>query len=442
MKPFGKGVLGALTAALALALTLGLAACNNNGESGGQDAATGFTPRLDPETECTITIVGHYSNFEALEAEFNRFAEYYPNVKLVYTLMDGYSKSGSGILSTALAGSEAPDIFFTYPWMGDWPDGPEILAASENLADPALGIDLSCIRSNLLTSDASGQILSVPVYTTTYGMLVNEDIFKKEGLSVPTSYEELLAVCEALQKAGYANPILACSKGTGDLLYPLFYPYFCGQIQGNAQALADLNAMKPEAGEYMRGALELVADFMSHGYLNLDSCAELKDNYDAVILRFFEGDIPIMLATGNTVSGTEKREAKSEAFTANPFTYSFHPVPSTADGGYFVNTVSIGFGVNKNGANLDMANEFLRFLVSPEELGLMAKAKRMVTPCVDMSLDSVYAPFTAIDASRLINLSELGLSDPASSQVTKAGWYVAMGQMSVDDAVAAYGTLN
>ncbi|MBO7092106.1 MAG: hypothetical protein J6W23_10000, partial [Victivallales bacterium] len=87
--------------------------------------------------------------------------------------------------------------------------------------------------------------------------------------------------------------------------------------------------MKPEAGKYMRDALTLVADFMGHGYLNLKSCGELKDNYDAVILRFFEGDVPMMLASGNTVSGTKKRESKSQAFTARPFKYSFHPVPST-----------------------------------------------------------------------------------------------------------------
>ncbi|MBQ3393718.1 MAG: carbohydrate ABC transporter substrate-binding protein [Oscillospiraceae bacterium] len=426
--------------ALMMALALCIVACSGGGSNGPRETE-GFTPRLDPETECSITVAGHYNNFEALEAEFNRFSEYYPNVKLTYVFMDGYSKSGSRILSTALAGSEAPDIFFTYPWMGGWEDGPEILAASEDLSDPALGLDLSCIRSNLLKTE-NGQLLSVPIYTTTYGMMVNEDIFLKEGLKVPTTYEELLSTCEALKAAGYSDPILACSKGSGDLLYPLFYPYFCGQIAGDEKALGELNSMDPRAGEYMRGALDLVTDFMSRGYLNLENCDALKDNYEAVILRFFEGDVPMMLATGNTVSGTEKRESKSEAFTENPFTYSLHPVPSTAEGGYFVNTISIGFGVNKNSRNLDMANEFMRFLVSTEELNRMAKAKRMVTPCADMSLDSVYAPFQALDESHFINVSELGLSDEASSQVTKAGYNVALGNMTVDEAVGSFGSIK
>ena len=122
-----QGKIWALCALLALVMCL--TACGGQEKTGEPEKNTGFVPKLDPKTECSITVAGHYSNFEALETEFNRFAEYYPNVQMTYTFMDGYSKSGSRILSTALAGSEAPDIFFTYPYMGDWQDGAEIFAA-------------------------------------------------------------------------------------------------------------------------------------------------------------------------------------------------------------------------------------------------------------------------------------------------------------------------
>ena len=394
--------------------------------------AAGFVPRLDPKASCSISVVGHYENFEALEAEFNRFSEFYPNVALNYIYLDDYKN----IISTALTSSEAPDIFFTYP---SWTD--QDYEAAENLADPALGIDLSCIRESLLYKNAAGNVPTVPVYTTTYGMLVNEGIFEKEKLAVPRTYDELLSACEALKKAGYSSPVMAYNNG-GDMLFPLFYPYFCAQILGNDKALQDLNGMAEGAGEYMRGALELAADFMSRGYVDLESCNQLKNNYEAVILRFFEGDVPMMMATGNTVSGTQKREKKSEAFTAAPFRYSFHPVPSTKDGGYFLNVISIGFAVNRNSRNLDMANEFMRFLVSTEELNRMAQSKRMVTPCVDMSLDGVYSAFGKLDAKRVINQSDLGLAETPDAQVRKAGWQVSNGNMTVSEAVEAFGTLE
>ena len=420
--------------ALILACILCFAACGTEEppQQKQEKADVGFAPRLDHETACTIKVVGHYSNFEALEQEFNRFSQYYHNVEMVYTVLDDYKN----IIFTALNSSEAPDIYFTY---SSWTDTE--YEDAENLADPELDIDLSCIRGSLLYKDAQGNVPTVPIYTTTYGMLVNESIFEKENLSIPQTYDELLSVCEALKTAGYASPVMGYNKGS-DLLFPLFYPYFCAQLREDAAALKKLNDMEAGAGECMRGALELAADFMSRGYVDLESCNQLENDYNAVIMRFFEGDVPMMMASANTVSGTEKRESQSEAFTAHPFRYSYCPVPSTEKGGYFLNSVSIGFAVNKHSANLDMANEFMRFLVTTDELNLMAQAKRMVTPCADMSLDGVYASFGKIDERRIINLSELRIADVPDTQVRKAGWLVSNGKKTVDEAIADFGTLN
>ena len=417
---------------LALVLVLVLALCLTGCAGKEAKKQEGFAPKLDTKADCTITVSGHYENFEALETEFNRFAEYYPNVNMKYVYMDDYKNN----IATALESSEAPDIFFTYSSWGD-----AEYTQAENLADPATGIDRSCIRESLLYKDAAGNVPTVPVYTTTYGMLVNEEIFEKNKIAIPKTYDELIAACEALKAAGYASPIMAYNNGS-EMLFPMFYPYFCAQIQGKEDVIRKMNNMEEGAGEYMRSALELAADFMSRGYIDLESCSQIANNYEALILRFFEGDVPMMMATGNTVSGTEKREKKSEAFTAHPFKYSYHPVPSTKEGGYFLNLVSIGFAVNKNSQNLEMANEFMRFLVTPGEMNRMAQAKRMVTPCTDMSLDGVYAAFGGMDASRVINMSELGLADTPDAQVRKAGWQVSNGTMTVDEAVAAFGTLQ
>ena len=400
-------------------------------------AGTEFVPRLDTGTACTITVAGHYSNFEALETEFNLFRQYYPNVNMEYIQLDDYN----AIIGTALLSSEAPDIYFAFHWMDTREDCRTVFESAENLADPALGIDLSCIRSDLLYTDEAGAVLIVPIYTTTYGMLVNEAIFEKEGLAIPRTYPELVDTCKALKQAGYANPIMGYNRGSF-LLYPMYFPYFCAQIQGNPDAVRELNEMQPSAGEYMRSALEISADFMSYGFIDLESCNLLENDYNAVIMRFFEGDIPMMLASGNTVSGTEKREAKSEAFTANPFPYSFHPVPSTEDGGYFLNMISLGFAVNKKSENLDMANEFMRFLIRTERLNEMAEAKRLMSPCTNMPLDGVYASFGKLDDSRVIYQTELGLQDAPDTQVRRAGWQVSNGLMTVDEAVAAFGTLE
>ncbi|MBR4205030.1 MAG: extracellular solute-binding protein [Clostridia bacterium] len=437
---------------LCAALLIGGTACSNSGGPDGEGQAAAkqdgaaegtapeeipFAPAFPADTAAAINVAGHYSNFEALEAEFDRFNEYYPNVELSYTYLDNYN----GTIEVVLSSAEAPDIFFSYPWMLEREDLKSVIETAEDLSDPSLGMNLSCVQEKLLYRDAAGRIPILPVFCTTYGMLVNEAIFEKEGLEVPKTYDELLSVCEALQKAGYPSPMMGYNRNSF-LLLPLSFPYFCAEIQGNGKALQDLNALAPGAGEYARDALRLTADFIGRGFIDREACDALENDYQAVILRFFEGDVPMMLATGGTVSGTEKRESMSDAYAANPFPYSYHPVPSTAEGGYFLNQLSMGFSVNSNSKNLDMTNEFMRFLTRTEELSRMAQIKRMVTPCRDMSFDGVYASFGALSGGHVIYQSDVGLEDEPDKQMRRAGTRICDGSMTVDEAVAAFGTFT
>ena len=147
----------------------------------------------------------------------------------------------------------------------------------------------------------------------------------------------------------------------------------------------------------------------------------------------------MMLCSGDVVSGTKKRESKSEAFTENPFKYDFFVAPSGDDGGYYMDSLSIMFSVNKNSANLDMANEFIRFLTSEEELGLMAEKKRLITPTKDYSLDQVYASLSGFPEDRTVNFRDTEILDPAVKEFRAAADAVINGKMTVDEAVANYG---
>ena len=64
-------------------------------------AESAFQPRLDTDTSCQITVIGSYSNFEALETEFDRFNEFYPDVEMSYWKPDDYNN----LLGTVLESS-------------------------------------------------------------------------------------------------------------------------------------------------------------------------------------------------------------------------------------------------------------------------------------------------------------------------------------------------
>ncbi len=73
----------------------------------------GFTPALDKSVSCHINVAGNYSNFEALEAEFDRFNEYYPDVEMVFTKIDDFNN----MIGVVLNGNDAPDIYVNNSWM-------------------------------------------------------------------------------------------------------------------------------------------------------------------------------------------------------------------------------------------------------------------------------------------------------------------------------------
>ena len=401
------------------------------------ESAGVFQPRLDPDASCQITVVGSYSNFEALETEFDRFNEFYPDVELTYVKPDDYNN----LLGTILESSSAPNIFFSYQWMCGNEKYQKVCDHMEDLSDPQLGLDLECLRTGLLNLDAEGHLLMVPIFARNYGMLVNSDLFAKEGLQVPATWEELLAVCKAFRDKGYASPMMGYSaSSSGCLMNILIYPEVVAALEKDPEALRAANEMDPSAGEYMRPGLEAMMQLIGNGYINLEKCGEISDNYTQVILRFFEGDVPMMICSGDTVSGTGKRESQSEAFTKAPFTYYFTPIPLSQAGGYFIDSPSIQFSVNKTCNDLDMTNEFMRFLITRQELNKMASSKRLVTPTTDLAFDAVYAPFSQVPAERVLCPEMIGITDSLATQVRNAAYQVGIGAVTIDEAVSQYGS--
>ena len=216
-------------------------------------AEEGFSPALDTSTSCHIDIAGGYDNFEALEAEFDSFNKLYPNVELMYQKVDDYNN----MIGTVLNGNDAPDIYVNYSWMYGRDQYKSSIDHAENLADTALGLDLDCIRSNIILNTEDGTLPMVPVFSNTYGMLVNNSIFEKEGLSVPKTYDELISVCNEFREKGYENPIMGFTNEETTSLFTLTaYPYFCGTVADDAEAVGNLNSLDASAGKYMRPALE------------------------------------------------------------------------------------------------------------------------------------------------------------------------------------------
>ena len=424
----------ALCLALNLLMAASLAGCGG-GEAKDPEV---FTPSLDRKTSCNLLVVGDYGNFEALETEFDRFNVYYPYVNLGYTKPDKYEAN----LATILEGNDKPNIFFSQPKMIDNESYAKIVSHMEELSDPKLDINLACIRSNLINKDSKGKTYMLPIFSRTYGMLVNKNLFRKEGLDFPTTWTELLNVCKAFKDKGYANPIMGYSKTkdfVSGLMNAIAYPYFISELSKNPEALDQANKLNPAAGEYMRKALTAVDQLNKNGCFNIEACDQIGDNYEKLLFRFFEGDVPMMVTNGDVVSGAKKREKNSDAYKKDPFKYLFMPVPVTEEGGFFIDSPSVEFSVNKDCDNLDMTNEFMRFLIKTKELDRMGSEKGLIAPTKTTPFEANYAAFNDVPAERTVSPEAIGVKDSLVTQIRIASYMVGKGEISIDDAIAQYG---
>ena len=428
--------LGAIATTLTMSLSL-LSGCSSTKEQ----TTTGFQPELDTETTASLSVIGDYSNFEALEAIIDDFNEYYPNVTITYTKCDFYNVEN---LQTMLDSSEKPDICMTSYWMRD-------TTLMDSFEDMSF-LDLSNIQDGLITK-SNDEVKMVPIFTNTYGMIVNEQIFEENNLTVPTTYSELIDVCAKLKEAGYESPIMGYTgTGSAEYLNSISYPMLNKAISENPEAIDELNPTKisyDEEGstiyEYKENAdasildstLEKVQDFTNQGLIDVDKCSEeISDGYEGAILRFFEGDVPMLFTNAETLSGTKKRETLSEAYQNNSFEYNFYLTPLTDDGCYFELSLSRAFSVNAKSENLDMTNEFMRFLVQKDELNKMAQVKGLPTVTNDYGYDERYATFNDYDP---IYSDSLNITDGALRQVREAVRAVASKELTIQQAEEKYG---
>ena len=411
-------------------LALSISGCNssNNEEP--------FTPKLDKETKCVISVKGHYDNFEALDEQIIKFNSYYPKVEVRYDKVDNYTKDTT--LNNLFAGDDAPDIYFVSTGWENDSRYTMLFDHAEDLSNANLGIDTTVIRDALIYKDKNGKIPMLPIFTNTYGMIVNEDLLAKHHLSIPKTYNQLISVCDSLVKLGYTSPVMSYKAS----LYSLYFPYFLSTINNNKTAIDALNSLKASAGSYIRDALEKTNDFMSHKFIDKDKCtSEIeKDNTDSICYRFYKGDVPFIFTEVNRLSGSNKRESKSEEYLANPFKYSFQPVPSSDNSGYYFNTISLSFAVNKDSKNLEMTNEFMRFLIRSQSLNEMSSNKRQISPSKVLGDDKLFNSFKdVLKSNRVLYNSTVGLSNEADTQVRKT-FDAFLNGASIDIAIASYGS--
>src|SRR5689334_6191051 len=149
---------------------------------------------------------------DAWTAITKAFNEEYPNITVKFDPTNPPDYNAT--LRTQLETGTGPDLFF----VRSFATGRELfdqgyIASLKDL--PGINDDFTAASRAPWATD-SGEPYAVPIIAVSHGIYYNQDLFQKNGIAVPTTWEELMAAAQKLKDAG-VTPFANGTKDAWDI---------------------------------------------------------------------------------------------------------------------------------------------------------------------------------------------------------------------------------
>lgn len=227
-----NGVLVATIAGAMLIAGCGQEESNNSASASNLPAASTAATASSPSSDekVTLTVWGSQPNQAVVEAPFEKinkaFMAKYPNIKIDYQ----WSETEDSLNVAAAAGS-LPDTFYV---QGNKSSKMAELAKN-GLIIPLdkYGIDLSRFPKGAVDyATIDGKLYSSPPSFTDYSLVYyNKDIFAKNNLQIPKTWDDFVKACDTLLSNG-VTPIATGGGGDFDRYWAVqtFAPIFANNL--------------------------------------------------------------------------------------------------------------------------------------------------------------------------------------------------------------------
>lgn len=375
------------TVVLAVAASILIGACN-----AGIPAATSPSPQ-DNVLRIAMSSSGE-AQIRVWDDVAAQFEKDHPgvDVEINYQEDDIYSTIG---LPNLLSGRNAPDIYFE--WTGArlqqrYADGYAADLSEAMRTGPLAGL---FDESTFGPATVDGKIVQVPYSADVTNVLwYNTQIFADAGVEPPTTWEELLAACDALNEAG----VVPIATGNKDL-WPAgnWLSHLVSRVVGEE----DYDKVLGGEGKFATAAWEkafgYIDELREHRCVN-DSANAIDDTAGAQL--FFQGEAA-MHAIGSWLVSWAIDEAPDLDFDY----VNLPAMPDAAGDQGSVIGVATGFVVNAKSSKIDQATEFVALLNSEENVAKLIEAE--VVPLAKSASEGV-----EVD-SRSARLSQMLAEAPA-----------------------------
>lgn len=338
-----------IMAAMMALITAGglLTGCGANGAKenpgAGQNSVQGES---HAKTELTFF---HY--LEQYQDQFDKLAEMYaeanPDVELkIECIGSDYDK----ILQTRVASGEVPDIFISGPYMKNqnYASVSYDLSNEEFVKEVEIGPEFKA---------SNGELTAIPFVTQAWGVLYNQEVFEKLGITeAPETLEELDVVCRKIQDAG----IIPFAMGyKSDYVKKQLFGFTFGVDENYKQNIEQLANKEKELKDFefiykIFDGAELVGKYLQPNPFN--------DDFATAGAKLGTGEAAMMICGDQIVQNARKANPDS---TIGLMPYPLSNDPADAK---IYTCASAGLHVSRDSANRDAALEFINWMVTSQEV--------------------------------------------------------------------------
>jgi len=238
------------------------------------------------EKEVELTVLNYLDitspEAKAWDATVEAFNAKYPNITL--KIENSFGEAYHQKLAALAAAGDLPDVMYL------WPGGRSAEIYRNELTEdlyPFLGPDKDKFVPAAVAPQWDGKLYELPIgITATHVMYVNTKLLSDLGLTMPKTYDELVAMVPKIKEAGL-YPILMPNKASW-VMQSCLFSALVGRIAGQ---------------DWLDALIAGEASFTDQEFV--DSLALVKDMYDTGLLppqsiQLEYGDGPNLFATGRS----------------------------------------------------------------------------------------------------------------------------------------------
>lgn len=311
---------------------------------------------------------------ETLDAVKEKFPEVTFEVDAVADSGDAYKTK----IKTAMAGSEAPDIFYT--WGGGFSqafiDAGKVLSL-EDYIDDTIKDQLIAGTTNYFTYD--NNLYGLPTRINLGVLYLNSKLFEEVGVEYPETYTDLLEAVKTFKAAGY-TPMVVGAKDTWTAA--MYLNALTMRMAGTEYTNQVLNGEATIDTPEIKKSVELYQELINEGAF--DQGAMALGNSESQV-AFLTGQVPMFIHGSWLASTIFDSEVKDDIVVKN--------IP-LIDGGKSIETEFLGgadqtFMINSQTENPEKVVEIYKYLTKTFSEKIYLSGNGLPTWKVDYDTSSI-----------------------------------------------------